>query len=94
MGSTISSKYRTEMTNEHECTLPACRYGIEECSKLCIFFVVAQILLKIDMKPETALLGVEGEEEKCTYSFHIEKQVSSESRVSGSSVPSDEALQK
>lgn len=58
----------------------------EECSKLCIIFVIAQILLKIGMKPETALLGVEGEEEKCTYSFHMEKQVPSESRVSGNSV--------
>lgn len=82
------------MTNEQECTLPACKSGIEECSKLCIIFVIAQILLKIDMKPESALLGVEGEEKKCTYSFHMEKQVPSESRVSGSSVPSDKALQK
>lgn len=55
--------------------------------------MIAQILLKIDMKPETALLGVEGEEKKCTY-FHMEMQVPSESRVSGSSVPSVEALQK
>lgn len=82
------------MTNEQECTLPACKYGIEECSKLCVIFVISQILPKIDMKPETALLGVEGEEKKCIYSLHMEKRVPSESRVSGSSVPSDEALQK
>lgn len=69
------------MTNEQECTLPACKYGIEECLKLCIIFVIAQILLKIDMKPETALLGVEGEEKKCTYSFRMERQDPSESRV-------------
>lgn len=81
MGSTISSKYRAEMTNEQERTLPACKYGIEECLKLCIIFVIAQILLKIDMKPETALLGVEGEEKKRTYSFHMERQDPSESRV-------------
>lgn len=48
----------------------------------------------MNMKPETTLLGAEGEENKCTNSFHTEKQATFKSTVSGSSASSDEAVKK
>lgn len=54
--------------------------------------MISQIFLKLNVKLETTLPGVEGEEKKRTYSFHAEKRATFESRVSGSSVSSDQAV--
>lgn len=67
---------------------------LTDLSKNTLLFVISQISLKINMKPETTLLGVEGEEKKRTYSFHTEKRATFVSTVSGSSVSSDQAVKK
>lgn len=74
----------------HEKTLNVRLSAISQISlKISCFFVISQISLKINTKPETTLLGAEGEEKKHTHSFHTEKRATSESAVSGSSVSSD-----
>lgn len=92
--SAINTKCRTEIKNERECALLAKYANVVYKNVQCSAFWWSHRSLKMNMKPETTLLGAEGEENKCTNSFHTEKQATFKSTVSGSSASSDEAVKR